>query len=104
MTDPSRGCGEFDDRHPVRVLSVDLHIENESTEDMVDWYTYFANPNGDWHYVCYHAYDQGGLFPTVPAGKARDVAFKVFFELGDSVAYGIVLDKVVGSSERLSFP
>ena len=104
MTDPNKTCGDFDDMHPVRVLSVDLHIENQSNRDMRDWYAYFVNPNGDWLYVCYHAYDESGRFPMIPAGDSRDVAFKVFFEQSDSVDYGFVLDGVVGSSAHVTFP
>jgi len=103
MDDPEKGCGNFDDSRPVRVLTVDLHIENVSRQDMKDWSAYFVNPDDDYLYVCYHPYD-GKVFPIIPARESRDVAFKVFFEIDDSVAYGFVYDDVVGASALLTFP
>jgi hypothetical protein len=102
MDDPSKGCGGFNDGHPMRKLTVSLHVENHSSKDMIDWWGFFFLPGGQRAYTCYQGYGAG--FPSVPAGLSQDVTFSVYIEPSERIAYGVIMDADLGASNPLIFP
>jgi S1-C subfamily serine protease len=101
MDDPNKTCGNFNNSRPVKKLTASLHIENKSSQAMTDWWGYFYKPNGQEAYACYQGYS---TFPDIPAGKGLDMIFAVYIEPNETISYGVIVDEIVGTSNRLSFP
>jgi S1-C subfamily serine protease len=101
MDDPNKSCGNFNNGRPVKKLTASLRVENKSGQAMNDWWGYFYKANGQAAYTCYQG---DSVFPSVPAGKGLDMTFVVYIEPNETVSYGMVVDEIVGTSNRLSFP
>lgn len=99
MDDPKKGCGGYDDRKPVRMLNATVYVENRSGQSMNSWYMWMGKNTGKLAYVCFYS----GLAPIAP-GQGREITFAGFMEEGESIAYGIVVDDVVGKSNVVYFP
>ena len=80
MVEKGKGCGDFDDSHPVRQYQAKLHIQNNSGKPLTNWYMIFEKESGGTAYVCYYVY-----LPEIAAGAGADVTFAAFVELGDAI-------------------
>lgn len=101
MDDPSRPCGDFDDKRPVTKLTASLQVANGTEKSMTDWSGFFFDADGTLLYTCHQGYES---LPDIPAGHSLDITFSVFMEEGEEVAYGYVEDTNLGASGRLAFP
>ncbi len=103
MDEPGAGCGNFDDKRAVTMLSGGLRITNNSDKSMERWYGYFYDPAGNELYTCYYRFTPTGGFPALKPGETREVTFAVFSN--DRVEiHGFVRDVGVGKSNEVTFP
>ena len=100
MDDPKKPCGDFDDRRPVRKLTASLTVYNKSDQSMRHWTGIFLKPNGKRAYTCVQGYD---TLPVIPPGKSCQVTFSVFIESNETIAYGVISDRDLGTSNTLKF-
>jgi hypothetical protein len=98
MDTPEAGCGGFDDSRPVKSVQAALKIENKSNKPLEKWYAFFVKSDGKAAYTCFYT------LPVVPPNDVRDVTFQAFVELNETVEYIIVIDDVVGKSNRIPVP
>lgn len=101
MDDPTKGCRDFNNAHPMRKLTASLRIENRSGQELREWFVYFYKPDGSPVYTCYQAYE--GALNVIPPGQGRDITFTGYVEPNETVAYGIVRGNI-GNSNRVYFP
>ena len=100
MDDPQKPCGDFNDRRPVRKLTASLTVYNKSDKPMRRWTAIFVKPNGKRAYTCIQGYD---TLPVIPPGRSCQVTFSVFIEPNETIAYGVISDADVGTSNMLRF-
>ncbi len=99
-------CGPFDDNHRVLRLITALVIKNNSAQTMQvgTWIGQFYKADGSEAFTCHYLYGDGSSRPEIPPGESRNVAYIAFVETNERVAYGYIIDKVIGKSNRIDVP
>jgi hypothetical protein len=88
---PVNGCGQFNDRHPMRKFNMNLRVTNNTGRTLTasEWYAYSYVGKKLVQWTCYYPY-QGEGFPSIPAGQTRNVTFSAFVEPYESVTSVLV--------------
>ncbi len=107
MLNPNGSCGDSDDKHRVLRLEIALVITNKSpTQTMTEksWIGQFYKPDGSEAATCHWLYRDLRERPTIPPGQSAPVTYMAFVELGERVAYGYIIDNVLGKSNKIEVP
>lgn len=107
MLNPNGNCSDSDEKHRVLRLEIALVITNNSptqTMSVDSWIGQFYKPDGSEAATCHWLYRDLKERPTIPPGQSAPVTYMAFVELGERVAYGHIIDDVLGKSNKIEVP